>query len=171
MEKQRTGQRVVYADLLRIAAMVAVIVLHVCGNNWQGEDIHSLDWHLLNVFDSLVRWCVPVFVMLSGMFFLDPGRNVTYRSIFTKKLLRVFTAYVFWSVLYAAFTALLAWRGGTPETPLQIWLDVVYGHYHLWFLYMIMGLYLFRPSCAGSSARPPGGIWTISWCSISSSPC
>ena len=92
MEKQRTGQRVVYADLLRIAAMVAVIELHVCGNNWQGEDIHSLDWHLLNVFDSLVRWCVPVFVMLSGMFFLDPGRNVTYRSIFTKKLLRVFTA-------------------------------------------------------------------------------
>ena len=145
MEKQRTGQRVVYADLLRIAAMAAVIVLHVCGNNWQGEDIHSLDWHLLNVFDSLVRWCVPGFVMLSGMFFLDPGRNVTYRSIFTKKLLRVFTAYVFWSVLYAAFTALLAWRGGTPETPLQIWLDVVYGHYHLWFLYMIMGLYLFSP--------------------------
>lgn len=147
MEEQKSlqRQRLVYADLLRVAALLAVIVLHVCGNNWQGEEITSLNWKILNVFDSLVRWCVPVFVMLSGMFFLDPKRPVTYRSIFGKNLLRVGTAFIVWSVFYALFTALLAWRGGTPQTPMQTWLDVVYGHYHLWFPYMIMGLYLVTP--------------------------
>lgn len=139
------NERLAYADILRVVASFAVILLHVCGNNWISEDIYSLNWQVLNVYDSAVRWCVPVFVMLSGMFMLDPARKVTYKSLFSKNLLRIATAFVFWSVLYGAWTALELARAGTPETMTQIVESVVYGHYHLWFLYMIMGLYLITP--------------------------
>lgn len=138
-------ERLVYADILRVVASFAVILLHVCGNNWISEDIYSLNWKVLHVYDSAVRWCVPIFVMLSGMFMLDPARKVTYKSLFSKNLLRIATAFVFWSVAYGAWTAWEAARAGTPETAKQIIESVVYGHYHLWFLYMIMGLYLITP--------------------------
>lgn len=143
--KQTKEGRLVYADLLRAAALIAVIALHVCGNNWQGLEVKSADWQVLNVADSLTRWCVPVFVMLSGMFFLDPDKPVTYRSIFKKSLPRLATAFLFWSFLYALFTALLNWRSGTPDDPWQFFLNFIYGHYHLWFVYMMMGLYLVTP--------------------------
>lgn len=137
-----TQARLVYADVLRVVASFAVIMVHVCGNNWISEDVHSLNWNILNVFDSAVRWCVPVFVMLSGMFFLDPARKVTYKSLFTKSLLRVATAFALWSVFYAIITRITA---DTPQSIGQTLLNIVYGHYHLWFLYMIMGLYLLVP--------------------------
>ena len=64
MNQTKQG-RLVYADLLRAAALAAVIALHVCGNNWQGLEVRTADWQILNVIDSLTRWCVPAFVMLS----------------------------------------------------------------------------------------------------------
>lgn len=143
-EQQKEG-RLLYADLLRTAALFAVIVLHVCGNNWGGMEVRTADWQILNVIDSLTRWCVPVFVMLSGMFFLDPRKPVTYRSIFQKSLPRLVSAFLFWSLLYALFTALLNWRGGAPDDGWQFFLNFIYGHYHLWFVYMMMGLYLITP--------------------------
>ena len=144
MNQTKQG-RLVYADLLRAAALAAVIALHVCGNNWQGLEVRTADWQILNVIDSLTRWCVPAFVMLSGMFFLDPDKPVTYRSIFKKSLPRLASAFFFWSFLYALFTALLNWRGGTPDDTWQFFLNFIYGHYHLWFVYMMMGLYLITP--------------------------
>ena len=144
MEQTKEG-RLVYADLLRAAALIAVIALHVCGNNWQGLEVRSADWQILNVIDSLTRWCVPAFVMLSGMFFLDPSRPVTYRSLFRKSLPRLAAAFLFWSFLYALFTSLLNWRGGAPDDLWSFFLNFIYGHYHLWFVYMVMGLYLITP--------------------------
>lgn len=143
--KENTTGRLLYADLLRALAMVAVIVVHVCGNNWPGMDVRSTEWQILNGFDSLVRWCVPVFVMLSGMFFLDPQRNVTYKSIFRKNLPRIAAAFLIWSTFYALYTALLNSRAGTPDSLWQIITNIAFGHYHLWFIYMIMGLYLITP--------------------------
>ena len=143
--KENTQGRLLYADLLRALAMVAVIVVHVCGNNWPGMDVRSTEWQILNGFDSLVRWCVPVFVMLSGMFFLDPQRNVTYQSTFRKNLPRIAAAFLIWSTFYALYTAFFNSRAGTPDSLGQIITNIAFGHYHLWFLYMIMGLYLITP--------------------------
>ena len=64
--------RLAYADLLRVFACLAVIVVHVSGGWLESLPAGTADWNLLNAWDCLAHWCVPVFVMCSGMFLLDP---------------------------------------------------------------------------------------------------
>ena len=67
---QTIGGRLAYADLLRCTAMLAVIVVHITGGALEASPVGTPDFMVLNVYDGLTHWCVPVFVMLSGMFLL-----------------------------------------------------------------------------------------------------
>ncbi|MEG0755604.1 MAG: acyltransferase family protein, partial [Oscillospiraceae bacterium] len=139
--------RTAYADLLRVAATLAVIVIH-CTAEWlEASAIGSANWNILNVLNGASRWCVPMFVMLSGMFFLDPQKSVTLPSLFFKSILRIVVALVAWGTVYAMWTQrptngvyTIQWLWGALKS-------VLLGdtHYHLWFLYMIIGLYLLTP--------------------------
>lgn len=77
MSKTATGGRLAYADLLRVTAMLAVIVLHLAGSQLGNVPVGSVEFHVLNAYGGLTHWCVPVFVMLSGMFLLDPKHNLS----------------------------------------------------------------------------------------------
>lgn len=65
--------RIVYLDLLRIFACMAVVMGHVSADNWYDTDPASFEWQVLNVYDSFICFSVPVFFMLSGTFFFRPG--------------------------------------------------------------------------------------------------
>ena len=92
MEKSNT--RIIYADLLRIIATFAVIILHVSAAKLNELQITDYNWQISNIYDSLVRWSVPVFVMLSGMFFLDPNKEIDFNKLFSKYILRIFLAII-----------------------------------------------------------------------------
>lgn len=132
MEKDRVW----YFDLLRIVASFGVMVLHVAAQNWKVTDVHSYEWQVFNVYDSIVRWTVPVFVMISGALLLESKQGM---SKVPRRVLRIVTAFLFWSVLYAAVSYL---QGASMEKAIK---EVFKGHYHMWFLFMIAGLYLVSP--------------------------
>ncbi|MCD7948536.1 MAG: acyltransferase family protein [Oscillospiraceae bacterium] len=145
---QSEGGRLVYADLLRVLASFAVVVLHLSGAGLSEETpVGGFDWNVLCVYDALVHWCVPVFVMLSGMFLLEPKKQVTLPSLFRKHILRIFVAALIWSVFYALLD--YGYVGGwfTWEGIQSAFHNLLNGqiHYHLWFLFMIIGLYLVTP--------------------------
>ena len=48
----------------------AVMILHVAASKWGETDVDSVEWCAMNFYDSIVRWVVPVFVMISGALFL-----------------------------------------------------------------------------------------------------
>lgn len=62
-------KRITYLDYLKVFATFAVIILHVVAQNWYITDVNSFGWKTLNVYSSMVRWAVPVFVMISGSLF------------------------------------------------------------------------------------------------------
>lgn len=141
-------QRIYYLDLLRIAAIFCVVVIHTCTVPWRNTSPSDLDWQILNGFDSAVRCCVPLFVMISGAMFLDPAREIRLRRLFTHNILRVVTAFLFWSVAYAGLSFVLNFLRGMPITTQavgELIHSIVVGHYHLWFLFAIVGLYLITP--------------------------
>ena len=70
-------------DLLRIIAMY-IIVLHVSASKWYDTPVKDFNWQIYNLYDSLVRWAVPIFVMLSGMFFLNPEKFIPTSNIIKK---------------------------------------------------------------------------------------
>lgn len=135
-------QRVLYLDRLRIFAAACVVVLHVCAGPWQSLPPEELSWQMINLFNALVRFSVPVFFMLSGAVFLAQGREVPLRKLFGRYLLRMVTAFLFWSLAYSAtFNLLLADDADWSA----FWRDFTYGHYHMWFLFTMMGLYIATP--------------------------
>lgn len=145
------ARRLIYPDLLRILAMAAVVTLHVAMRDLQDVPIGSPSWQVMNFYDGAARWCVPIYVMVSGMFLLRPARNVddlrqAYRKAFGRAL-RLASILVIWSVVYQGF-ALRATRKpvtveGVVSALWEMWFSPIY--YHLWFLYMLVPLYFLAP--------------------------
>lgn len=138
-------QRQTELDILRIAAIISVIMMHVCGDVWHDLPLDSTEWTVTSIYR--MTWCVPVLVMISGRFFLDPERNVTVEKLYKKSIVRIVTAFLFWSACYQLYyflmdiringNATLNWKG-------QIF-SYLTGAYHLWYIFMIISLYAVTP--------------------------
>lgn len=143
-------QRILYPDILRTIAVFAVIMIHFCAYGFCNYDVYSLDWQIINAYESWIRWAVPVFVMVSGMFFLDPQKEITLSKLYRKNILRLVVAVLFWGFLYqvANVAKRIALENANPNVAVvDAVKEFVLGPtwYHLWFLYMIIGLYMLTP--------------------------
>lgn len=136
---QSENKRIVYIELLRVMATIAVIAIHVAAQNFYSVEINSLEWKVFNITDSAVRWAVPVFVMISGALFLNHRKNITIKSIYTKNIRKIVIVFVFWSAFYA-LNRLICGEGLKKAVA-----SFIEGNYHLWFLFMICGLYIVVP--------------------------
>ncbi|MBR4196811.1 MAG: acyltransferase family protein [Synergistaceae bacterium] len=122
---------------MRVFGAFAVMVLHVAAREWYDTDIRTAEWAAMNFYDSIVRWAVPVFTMISGALFLS--KDIPVRKIYSKYIFRIFTAFLFWSLLYAVHGYI------KDRDIMKAAGHFLKGHYHLWFLYMIAGLYMIVP--------------------------
>lgn len=148
---QSARERVVYLDALRVIAVIAVIAIHVASRDWHDVDPSTSTWRVLNLADSGARWAVPIFVMISGALFLDPARDVPTEKIFKVYIKRLAIAYLIWSAVYL-FLNLCA-CGFEMSSP-QALATFIKGPFHLWFLWMIIGLYLITPLLRPITASP-----------------
>ncbi len=157
--------RLGYSDFLRCLATLAVVTLHCAGATLASQDPSSRTFLVLNILDGLCRWAVPMFVMLSGMFLLDPERDMS-RKKWGAHLGRIALAILIWGIFYALWDARAAHFGA--EWLLEGRISMVTGrlHYHLWFLPMLLGLYLLIPPLRalvrGSSRQTlwyAAGLW------------
>lgn len=139
MVEQRQKQ-VAYFDFLRTVAMIAVVILHTAASNWNSIDVHTLAWRTFNVYDGAVRWGVPIFTMISGAIFLDGARELSIRKLYSQNILRLVSAFLFWSTVYAALGLVMGDRSIA-----HFFAHIIQGHYHMWFLFMIIGLYIITP--------------------------
>lgn len=141
------NSRVIWPDIIRIAAIFAVIMLHAASEGFKGQfGATTFSWQVCNIYNSLCRFCVPVFVMVSGVFLLNPKKEYGINKLFCKKLLRIVTAYLFWAFFYAVIGCAGRWNNGWTRDDLHLFFFYLYnGHYHMWFLFMISGLYIITP--------------------------
>lgn len=138
-------KRTIYVDVLRIVAMLMVVIIHVSASSWHGSDVRSFEWKTFNVFDSMARSAVPIFVMISGMFFLNPDKPFAIGTLYKKNILRLAIAYIFWSIAYAVFMMIykgMAWNENSISWLIDYALDE---HYILWYLPMLIGVYILVP--------------------------
>lgn len=130
-------ERKVYIDLLRVLAIFFVVLLHVSAVNFNIANVNSYQWEAMNFYDSACRWAIPCFVMISGVFFLDNSKPLTFKKLYSKYIFRIVCAFFLFSVIYATVNPLV-WH-------LNESINILKGYYHLWFLYMILGLYISAP--------------------------
>ena len=64
---QKIDGRLAYADLLRVFATLAVIVLHLAANPVSSLSVTTQAWQIANLYDGLVRWCVDYICQETGL--------------------------------------------------------------------------------------------------------
>ena len=142
-------KRAIWPDILRIVAIFAVIMLHAAAAGYQTFNVRSIQWQCCNLYNSLSRFGVPIFVMLSGMFLLNPARNYTIKKLYFQKIPRMMTAFLFWSTFYAVIPLIKNLHDNIVSLNCNLLyplaLEITNGHVHLWFLFMISGLYMITP--------------------------
>ena len=135
-------------DLIRTVAIILVILLHAAIEPHPIVNIVTQEevvrWLASNVYNSLARPSVPLFVMLTGVLLLQPSKVDEPLSVFfRKRLRRIGLPVVFWGVTY------FAWRffvNGEALTASSILQGVLTGPYmHFWYIYVLIGLYLITP--------------------------
>ena len=140
--------RVAWADRLRIVSAFAVVLLHVSASRLShGHPLQDGNWAVM-LCRGVPSFAVPCFFMLSGVFFLDPGRNVSARKCWRAggKLL---LAFFFWTAFY-----LLAF----PPHWFHV-ADLFRGAVHLWFLPVLAACHFAAPAlrvlaAEGKAVRP-----------------
>lgn len=69
MINKNSSQRDYNMDLLRILASLMVVFIHVSAHNFINTPIKSIEWLSYDMYDSILRSAVPIFLMISGVFF------------------------------------------------------------------------------------------------------
>lgn len=130
-------------DLIRIIAMFAVVAIHVNSNFlYAWDEISWIDWWVSDIYSAMIHFAVPVFIILSGYLLLDKQEDD--EVFFSKRFKKVIIPLIAWSMIYMVFTNnynILSII--TVNFVKQFLADKIY--YHMYFLYIILGLYLITP--------------------------
>lgn len=155
--------KIAYIEYLRILCTIAVIANHIplAACNFYAASATVAD----NVFCHACSWAnhfaVPIFVMITGVLLLNPEREVSFRKALTKYAWRmvVILLTVGW-----AFALMEEWAG-QHSINISLFANSLYnvlaghGWDHMWYLYMLIGLYLFIPFIKPAvNALPLGAI-------------
>jgi surface polysaccharide O-acyltransferase-like enzyme len=137
-------------DLLRILSAIAVIVIHISAPIMTSPFLYQLGnafWWSSNILDSLSRFSVPMFVIISGYSFSLIINSTVFFEKSKSKFTKLTIITLFWSLIFIAFRILRGDFVGS-EGILDIFVLAVakpllagLPYFHLWYLYMALGLF------------------------------
>ena len=130
-------KRKTYFDILRIVSSMAVVMVHTSALYWHKVPVNSLNWQAMNYYDSISRWGVPVFFMISGALFLS--KEIDINTIIKKHVKRIVILFYLWSMIYAIKEYI------STRSILSALNCFLFGKYHMWYLVTISALYLATP--------------------------
>lgn len=134
---------------LRTFSCMLVVLLHTAYSAVllfeDGESVFNINFSYSIVYCCMAA--VPCFVMITGALLLPKEKEIGYKKLFGKYILRVFFALLLFSVIFRVFDIIMdeesfsfsAFMYGFKE------FYTADGWSHLWYLYLIIGLYLLLP--------------------------
>jgi surface polysaccharide O-acyltransferase-like enzyme len=144
-----------YGEGMRVLAVAAVALLHAAAPGVVHYDaLGPRQWWTANAIDACSRWAVPVFLMLSGALALDPARREGLSAFYGRRLGRIGVPLVVWTVFYFLWAAMYL---GEPVTAASMGGSLLAGlvDNHLYFLFVVLGLYAVAPFLRHTMARIP----------------
>ncbi len=141
------NSRVVFLDWMRCIACLMVLLVHSVEPFYLGDGGTLIqtrsDAIWCTVVDSPLRACIGLFVMASS--YLLVPLKYDARSFFRKRFVRVLIPFVIWSVLYALFMPFGKDASSAVEALKHLVFNLNGDSGHLWFVYMLLGVYLVMP--------------------------
>ena len=144
----RDARLMAFPDIAKIAAIVAVVTVHVAARPSEGFHVLTTQaWLGITAIEIAARWCVPLFVMVSGMLLLTA--STAYQApadFYRRRAARVAIPLVGWTLFARVFNEFKGIPASLEEHIQAVYVGVPY--YHLYFLFVIAGLYLICPLLA-----------------------
>ncbi|MBS1207717.1 MAG: putative integral rane protein [Proteobacteria bacterium] len=132
-------------EYLRTLAALAVVGVHAAARVLVALPGKQQDdaWWTANLMDALCHWCVPVFVMISGALLLGRENAEPALMFYRRRLARLWRPVLGWTLFYLTLLAATEPDWNLRRAAASLLRGAPY--YHLWYLYMLPGLYLITP--------------------------
>ena len=126
---------------MRVAACFMVLLVHSTEPFYLGGEgsliLTKSDAFWSSFFDSFVRACVPLFIVASS--YLQFPIHYSAGEFVRRRSVRILIPFLVWTVVYA-----LVW-GEPVENFRNLIFNFNYASGHLWFVYMLIGIYMIMP--------------------------
>ena len=178
-------EHIAWVDLLRIVACFLVVVAHACDPFVAQIGVKDSEFMSGAYIGSLVRPCVPLFVMISGLLLLPTNMNM--KDFYTRRAKRLFVPFIFWSLALPVLNYLYFSTGVQSSNPyidpanytVSSTINKMYTFIFnfnqdttpMWYVYMLIGIYLFLPIMSAWLVQASKkdvqcylGIWMVSLC-------
>lgn len=148
-----------WVDILRILACFLVVLAHCCDPFVGRSDANPAEFLSGAYWGSFVRCSVPLFVMISGVVLLPVKMDMG--SFYSRRMKRILipligwslvTPFLFWAYLAIAPATLSPNIDMAQHTLPMAYKNALYFVFNfnyattpLWYLYMLVGVYLFIP--------------------------
>lgn len=103
------SHRILYYDILNVAACLAVLFLHFNGLAHSYQP--GMGYAQALLFECVFFWAVPVFYMLTGATLFGYRERYDTRTFFRKRVVRTLLPFLAWSAI------MLVWKIATEQMP------------------------------------------------------
>lgn len=150
--------RIVFLDYVRVFACFLVMLVHASENYYPGPDstdmagpqamlANQTDRICVSVYDGFSRMAVPLFMIVSAFLLAPKREEQSTREFYRRRFSRILPPFLIFSVLYS--TLPLLWGqldfADSQRDLARILLNFPTLAGHLWFMFPLLGLYLFIP--------------------------
>ena len=134
-------KREIWIDWMRVTACFFVMLTHCCEPFYLGGEgsliLTKSDAIWVSILNVLPRAAVAIFIIASS--YLQFPLHYDTKEFFCRRAVRILFPFIFWTMVYA-----LVW-GEPVQNFKDLLLNFNYAAGHLWFVYMMVGIYLLMP--------------------------
>ena len=151
-------KRIVFLDFVRVFACFLVILVHASENFYPGPNATDMagpqsfiaceaDRFWVSVYDGFSRMAVPLFMIVSAYLLVPMKESMSATDFYRKRAKRILPAFILFLVIYSTLPML--WGQISTENAINDLIHLPFNFPslagHLWFMYPLIGLYLFIP--------------------------
>ncbi len=136
-----------YLDHLRAFSAICVIAIHTTGPFFRASGVWTPTGIAGGLIDTTVRVGLPLFFMISGALLLAQPPS-SPAAFYRRRLPRVVVPFVLYSAAYYVYVHTVERPGPMSIGDFAMALLSAPQYYHLWFVYTLIGIYLFTPFLA-----------------------
>ncbi len=145
MDREKDMTKIQYLDWLRSFAILCVMLLHCMNPYILNQNLYGTrTWMICNLLNPVVRTGVPLFFMISGYLLLKSPKTLEFIPFYKKRMIRILIPFLCWDAVYYVYNRI---ESGAKLSTAEFLKELIVNgsEYHLWFVYTLIGIYLFLP--------------------------
>lgn len=145
----KDNERILYLDLVKVVSAFCVIIIHIFSPliAFYSDNISQNQLIFYKIIKYFCNWAVPCFVMVTGSLLLNNSKEISYKLMFTKYIPRILFSLLLFGFIYAWMEIIFNEKQISIFQIKKVLYNILTNKLwdHMWYLYMLLGIYLLIP--------------------------